>query len=109
MTYQYGDKQPEAVPGYSSADEDKDYGTITLPSDTKSVTVGATTQHEKANAVITIDDGTPEGKPVTNGVVAVSRGAETVVKVTVTPEDTTAKPNVYTVAFKVKRSDCSDE
>lgn len=102
LTYQYGDKQPEAVPGFSSADEDKDYGTITLPSDTKSVTVGATTQHEKANAVITIDDGTPEGKPVTNGVVAVSRGAETVVKVTVTPEDTTAKPNVYTVAFKVK-------
>ena len=102
LTYQYGDKQPEAVPGFSSADEDKDYGTITLPSDTKSVTVGATTQHEKANAVITIDDGTPEGKPVTNGVVAVSRGAETVVKVTVTPEDTTAKPNVYTVKFMAK-------
>lgn len=98
LTYQYGDKQPETVPGFSSADEGNDYGTITLPSDTKSVTVGATTQHEKANAVITLDDGTP----VTNGVVAVSRGTETVVKVTVTPEDTTAKPNVYTVAFKVK-------
>ena len=91
LTYAPNGSNPQAVPGFSAANEGGTYN-VDLDAGTTSVTLGATTADTKASKAVLVD-----GQIVENGVIAIA-GATTAV-VTVIAEDGTK--NDFTVNFTV--------